>query len=531
MLWRRAVPACVLALAAAALGAQAVKVGPEFSVNTYTTNYQTAPAAAIAADNSFVIIWQSYQQTGGSNNDIFGQRFDGFGVKQGSEFMVNTYTTNSQSRPAVAMDSVGNFVVVWSSYNQTGGAQGDIVGQRFDASGVKQGSEFMVNSYTTNGQDYPSVSMDGSGNFVVVWSSVNQAGASSGRDVYARRYDASGVAQGAEFLVNTYTTSDQRAPSVSINDAGHFIVAWTDYSGAARKIMGQRYDSSGAAAGPQFEADTPAATANPLTPWVAIDANDNVTMVWMSYLSSPFGTGIFGQRFDPAGNKVGTQFQANTYTGGFAFHPEVGLLAGGKSVVSWQNNPSGNSDVFARMYDRSAASLGTEFMVNTYTTNDQRSAAIASRSRDRFVISWTSYGQVAGAASEIYGQRLHAAYHFYSLTPCRIVDTRNASGPYGGPALAALSDRRFVLAGQCGIPAGADGVSVNVTVTQPTAAGDVRIFPGTSAPVVSTINYSSGQTRANNATALLGIDGGITVHSDQPTGTAHFILDVNGYFQ
>jgi len=431
----------------------------------------------------------------------------------------------------VAMDSTGDFVVVWSSYNQTGGALFDVFGQRFNAAGVKQGSEFMVNTYTTNSQSYPAVAMDATGNFVVAWSSMSQASASSGRDVYAQRYSSSGAALGSEFLVNTYTTSDQRAPTVAMNDAGHFVVGWTDYSGTARKIMGQRYDASGAAVGPQFQADTPAATTSPLTPWVAIDGNDNVTMVWMSYLSSPFGTAIFGQRFDSAGNKVGTQFQANTYTGGFTFHPEVGLLAGGKFVVTWQNNPSGNADVFARMYDRTAASLGTEFMVNTYTTNDQRSPAIAARSRDRFVISWASYGQLAGAGSDIYAQRLHASYAFYSLTPCRIVDTRNANGPYGGPALAALSDRRFVLAGQCGIPAGADGVSVNVTVTQSTAAGDLRLFPGAPPPFVSTINYSSGQTRANNATAVLGIDGGITVHSDQPAGTVHFILDVNGYFQ
>jgi hypothetical protein len=120
---------------------------------------------------------------------------------------------------------------------------------------------------------------------------------------------------------------------------------------------------------------------------------------------------------------------------------------------------------------------------------------------------------------------------FHTLTPCRLVDTRGASGPRGGPALAANAARSFVLAGICGIPAGARAVSLNVTVTQPSQAGSLRLYPGAGAPPgASTINYRAGQTRANNAISGLGDSGEITVRSDQPAGTAHLVLDVNGYF-
>ncbi|MEO8347540.1 MAG: zinc-dependent metalloprotease, partial [Acidobacteriota bacterium] len=64
------------------------------------------------------------------------------------------------------------------------------------------------------------------------------------------------------------------------------------------------------------------------------------------------------------------------------------------------------------------------------------------------------------------------AARFYTVAPCRVVDTRNAPGPYGGPALAANTDRTFVFAGQCGIPTSATAVSGNVTVVQSTAAGN-----------------------------------------------------------
>ncbi|HTO87963.1 MAG TPA: choice-of-anchor tandem repeat GloVer-containing protein [Thermoanaerobaculia bacterium] len=121
---------------------------------------------------------------------------------------------------------------------------------------------------------------------------------------------------------------------------------------------------------------------------------------------------------------------------------------------------------------------------------------------------------------------------FYTLTPCRVLDTRNAAAPLGGPALAAGADRIFPLAGTCGIPADARSVSLNVTITQPTAAGDLRLFPGGAAlPLVSTINYRLGETRANNAIATLGPSGGLDVWCDQTSGTVHLIIDVNGYFQ
>jgi hypothetical protein len=120
----------------------------------------------------------------------------------------------------------------------------------------------------------------------------------------------------------------------------------------------------------------------------------------------------------------------------------------------------------------------------------------------------------------------------YTLPPCRVIDTRNPTGPYGGPALAANADRSFVIANQCGIPSTAAAVSVNVTITQPTALGDLRLFPGgASLPLVSTLNWRPGQTRANNAIVSLGSSGDMVAHVDQASGTVHFILDVNGYFQ
>jgi hypothetical protein len=121
---------------------------------------------------------------------------------------------------------------------------------------------------------------------------------------------------------------------------------------------------------------------------------------------------------------------------------------------------------------------------------------------------------------------------FFTVNPCRVLDTREPAGPYGGPALQAGTIRTFTIAGACGIPVSSREVSVNITVTLPADAGHLRLFPGGAAlPPVSSINYSANQTRANNAIVTLGPGGGLGVYCVQVTGTVHFILDVNGYFE
>ncbi len=121
---------------------------------------------------------------------------------------------------------------------------------------------------------------------------------------------------------------------------------------------------------------------------------------------------------------------------------------------------------------------------------------------------------------------------FHTVSPCRVVDTRTAAGPVGGPALAAGAGRSFPVTGRCGIPATAWAVSFNAAVTNPSAEGNLRIYPGaTPVPPSSSLNYRAGQTRANNTTVSLGPGGDVAVFCGQTAGTADVILDVNGYFE
>jgi hypothetical protein len=144
---------------------------------------------------------------------------------------------------------------------------------------------------------------------------------------------------------------------------------------------------------------------------------------------------------------------------------------------------------------------------------------------------WFSNGYSVGRINPG-GPREISATSFFTVTPCRALDTRNADGLLGGPFLTAGVTRGFVIAGQCGVPPSARAISANLTVTQGATGGHITVYPGATAqPLVSSLNYHAGQTRANNAVVPLGTAGDITVVSGQPSGTVHFILDINGYFE
>ena len=115
---------------------------------------------------------------------------------------------------------------------------------------------------------------------------------------------------------------------------------------------------------------------------------------------------------------------------------------------------------------------------------------------------------------------------FYTIEPCRLVDTRITQNPMpeGSPARSV-----WIPAGTCGIPSGAKVLSANVTAVSPSAGGWLAFYaPDTPWPGNSTLNYRAGQTRANNALLRLASDGFVVLNHGPEV---HFIVDVNGYFK
>jgi Ca2+-binding RTX toxin-like protein len=378
-------------------------VGAEFQVNTETTGIQSRPSMAMDADGDYVVTWQSNSQDG-SGYGIYAQRYNAAGVAQDTEFQVNTFTTNGQISPSVAMDADGDFVVSWQSYGQDGSVLG-IYARRYNAAGVAQGGEFQVNTFTTNSQSSPSVAMDADGDFVVSWHSYGQD--LSGYGIYAQRYNAAGVAQGGEFSVNTFTTNSQRFSSVAMDDDGDFVVTWHSggQDGNNYGIYAQRYNAAGVAQGGEFPVNT-FTTNSQSTPSVAMDADGDFVVTWHSFGQDGNNYGTYAQRYNAAGVAQGGEFRVNTFTNGHQFSSSVAMDADGDFVVSWQSfgQDGNNYGIYAQRYNAAGVPQGGEFRVNTFTSNSQRAPSVAMDADGDFVVAWESNGQ-DGSGFGVYAQR------------------------------------------------------------------------------------------------------------------------------
>jgi hypothetical protein len=282
----------------------------------------------------FVVAWESDVQDG-DKTGIYAQRFNPAGVPQGLEFRVNSYTTETQAYPAVAIDASGDFMVAWQSWLQDGSSDG-VYAQRYDESGLKVGGEFRINTTTDRQQRHPSVAMDAAGDVVVAWYSYKQDGAGYG--IYAQRYNEAGVPQGGEFRVNTYTLGHQGTPAAAMDPFGNFVVAWqsSNQDGNGYGVYAQRFNAAGAPQGGEFRANT-FTTNDQHSAAVAMDADGDFVIAWQSKEQDGSYWGAYAQRFNAAGLPLGGELQVNTFTSSRQRYASVGMSANDEFVVVWES--------------------------------------------------------------------------------------------------------------------------------------------------------------------------------------------------
>jgi hypothetical protein len=404
---------CVLAALPAA--AQ-VKAGAEFPVNTYTTDNQAGARVAMEPDGDFVVAWMSLGQESSGGYSVFGQRYAATGTPRGGEFRINSVTAGQNKNPSLAVGPAGDFTVTW---DRSVALVNSIQGQRFGPTGSPVGGEFMVSTYTTTyNQFQPRVARGGDGRFVVSWWSGTIDGGLDG--IAARLFDAAATPAGPEFLVNTYTPFAQRASDVAMAKDGSFVAVWEDQApgrdGSESGIFGQRHDSAGNRLGAEFQVNT-YTTGYQRFPSVSISPTGGFVVVWSSDEGDGDGHAMFGRRYDAAGSPIGGDFVINTSTSGdqVGYQSQVAHDAQGNFVVAWDGEAATyDRGIFAQRFTASGARRGAEFIVNTYTTDYQVEAAIASDDVGNFVVVWHGDNQ-DGSGRGVYGQR------FGGLLPAALV--------------------------------------------------------------------------------------------------------------
>lgn len=395
-------------------------VPSEFLVSLYTAPEDHAPAAAMDAQGNSVVVWQSWEDSGDmSGYGVFAQRYLADGTPIGSPVLVNSgtnpaLTNGNQDSPSVAMDAAGDFVVVWHSQGLDG-VQSSIMGRYFDASTQQWSDPFEVAPYSDNMPQKPAVSMDSNGNFVVVWQSNNQEQVISGSasatantfGIFGQRFSKGDSPEGASFQVNTFTDTNQVSPTISMNAQGQFVVAWVSDHNVAnnaadteKSIFARWYDSNGQAPNPEFLVNTYVKDAQE-SPSVAIGPNGDFVVVWQSInqeknqLGAGSSWGVYARQFHADGSSPQAQeFLVNQTTEGPQRFASVGMSGQGNFTVSWQTmNQDGSSwAVMQRQFAANGSPMTNETQVNTWTSGPQILPVVAENARGNYDIFWAGQG-------------------------------------------------------------------------------------------------------------------------------------------
>jgi hypothetical protein len=407
--------------------------GSEFQVNTYITGDQILPSAAIDSAGDFVITWQSRQYNG---YDIYAQRYNNNGDPdpQG-EFRVNSFTFLEQVNSSVAMDDAGDFTVTWEGEGYDEYNRG-IYARRYDSQGIGQGTEFRVNTYTDDGQYEPSIAMNSNGDFVITWDSYQQDGDQSG--VFGKGFDRDGIQQGTEFQVNQYFTNNQYQPVTAIDNGTNFVIAWTSrnqddpnsdgiFARTFHTLSGPSGSSgtsgTSGTSGSSGSSCTPGLSGSPVStisgetrinsyttnfqvmPSVARSTNGDFVVVWESWEQDCNGIEVYAQRYSSDGVPAGSEFRINNTTDGDQEKKSVAMDSQGNFVVAWTTPGEGGfKDVYARKFDNSGNPFSDEFLVNSFTTGNQWYPDVAFDGSGNFVITWASENQDSSGWG-IYAQR------------------------------------------------------------------------------------------------------------------------------
>jgi len=394
--------------------------GTEYAIIGSLPGDQVWPDVAVTPAGGFVV-WQD-NITDGSGWGISARRLDSTLSGTLSTFRVNVQGTNDQENPRVALLKNGGAVFVWQ-----GGIEGlnQHIYARFltptnNASSTNYvwlnptaTNDILVNTFTNNFQINPAVAVLNNSNAVVVWASYDEAGSNSLLDVYGQMLSPAGQRIGGEFLINQFTSYNQRTPAVAALANGGFAVAWVseqeqsvapnlgtninyvaanEISVPSVDIYARLYNSNGVAQGGEFLVDTN--SLNPCAnPDVAAAADGSFMVAWGGFdtVNPTNGWDIYARTFSSAGIGGATTL-VNTHLPGNQYAPHLSVIGGDYLVVWTSLGQDGSREgVFGQFVHEDGSKVGGEFLVNTTTVGQQMQPAVASDGVSQFLVVWTGF--------------------------------------------------------------------------------------------------------------------------------------------
>lgn len=315
----------------------------------YALGNQNEPDAARLTGGDVVAVWTT--SSGDGNGDgVFMQRMDANGNSVDGFTLVNTETTDNQRDAQVAALNDGGFVVAWTSSLQDGDSYG-IYMQRYDANGVRVGTETQVNKTTFDNQYEPHVTGMADGGFAVVWTSAD----SSGGGVFLQRYSALGRKIGDETQINTMEIGAQDQAQVAGLADGGYAVVWNDASSGFH-IMMRLFDAAGGEVLPDTIVDSPANTSSLFAPAVVALENGDFAVSWFN--NSLGGVHLRQFAADGTPRFAATEISNPAERAGTGYQ-DMSIMDGGGYVVSWHDfySSGGDQAYFHRVFNQNGTAV------------------------------------------------------------------------------------------------------------------------------------------------------------------------------
>jgi len=328
--------------------------GSPFKVNNYTPGDQTPYTTVMNSSGQTIVLFND-----AARHASFMQRYDEAGRPlQSDDFYLNT----AQS---VAIDDAGDFVTSRIGPDGTGSS---VFLTIFNSAGSILVPEFRANNTIAGQKGGGYLAMNGAGEIAVTWSTFSSPNVWA---VYVRRFHLNGVAVANETLASNPTVANEQiCMGIGIDSQGNFVATWLGYfSGSSDlNIYARRYSSSMAPLSVAFRVNTYTAGVQDGNA-IAMNASGSFVIVWESQGQEASGNdyGIYGQRFDSSGIRVGGEFHVNSLTDGYQQNPTVGMAGDGSFTVAWQSSSSSLPmlEIYAREFDPNGVPRAGDFLVST----------------------------------------------------------------------------------------------------------------------------------------------------------------------
>ncbi|MDZ4851779.1 MAG: hypothetical protein SGI77_21025 [Pirellulaceae bacterium] len=311
--------------------------------------------------------------TDGEPGDDYVERFtiSAEPVPLGATKIISSVPSDADVKEGLAVNPIDqSYIVVWQGPAAVPG-ETDIYARRFDAQGSPLGVQVRVNTSTVDDQTSPTIAMDSSGNYVIVWdtsvSGVNHY-------VAAQRFQANGTRVGPEFQLQIAPSFVVTQPTLAMNSTGAFVISWqhkptSSPSILAQEIYTQQFAANGTVMGSPIRVDNPSFAYPHSNPDVAIDAAGNVIVTWEeprepnSFRPNQYVKARRISALGVPGNELSVD---NTFPLIYLYQskPRIAMNPAGDTVITWQNNGS----IVARRFDGQLSAIGFSFEL-TYPDN------------------------------------------------------------------------------------------------------------------------------------------------------------------